>query len=122
MPEIGKFEDKIIAFDMRIVQQERILHRFDELMSTKASKIQIKDLYNHMEDTYGSRNDQLVFIEETNDRMKQISDKTKQMKSVMDNMGKNFGYKIISEVKKATNHLKHSIFDEESPKNIVNPI
>ena len=39
MPEIGKFEDRMIAFDLRIVQQERILHRFDELMSTKASKI-----------------------------------------------------------------------------------
>lgn len=29
------------------------------------------------------------------------------------------GYKVVSEVKRATNHLKQSMFDEESPHNIV---
>ena len=38
---------------------------------------------------------------------------------VMDNMGKSFGFKIISEVKKATNHLKQSVFDEGSSINVV---
>jgi hypothetical protein len=44
MPEIKKFEDKIINFSISLEKTDIIMRRFDEIMTEKASKMDLRDL------------------------------------------------------------------------------
>lgn len=44
MPEIKKFEDKIVGFGVDLEKIEMILRRFDEVIMEKASKMDVRDL------------------------------------------------------------------------------
>lgn len=50
IPEISRFEQRLIDFDASLKQQELILHRFDELVTIKADKVSIMKLYKHIKD------------------------------------------------------------------------
>ena len=45
IPEIEKFEEKIIDYNLELEKIHIILRRFDEIMSEKASKLNIKEVY-----------------------------------------------------------------------------
>ena len=44
MPEIKKFEDRIIQFSLDLEKIDIIMRRFDEIMTEKASKMDLRDL------------------------------------------------------------------------------
>ena len=48
IPEIKRFEDKIVEFSIEQEKTEIIVRRFDEIMSEKASKIYLKDVAKNM--------------------------------------------------------------------------
>ena len=45
MPEIKKFEEKIVDFSIDIETIQIIVRRFDEIISDKASKLDIDKVY-----------------------------------------------------------------------------
>ena len=44
IPEIKKFEDKIVSFGVDMEKINIILRRFDEVITEKASKMDLRDL------------------------------------------------------------------------------
>lgn len=48
MPEIKKFEEKIVDFSIDIEKMQIIVRRFDEIISEKASKLDIEHVYQHI--------------------------------------------------------------------------
>lgn len=51
VPEISKFETKIVEFEVNRDQNGEIIRRFDEHLLQKSDKIAIGDLYVHIRET-----------------------------------------------------------------------
>ena len=62
LPELAKFEQKIIDFNLEIEKNSLILRRFDENLANKAEKSTIEQLYNHLDIKYASKEDQEQFL------------------------------------------------------------
>jgi hypothetical protein len=48
VPEIQKFEQKIIDFTQEMEKNKFMIRRFDEVLSEKASKLNIKEVFQHI--------------------------------------------------------------------------
>ena len=44
VPEIKKFEDRIIEFNCQLERIDEIMRRFDEVITEKASKMDLRDI------------------------------------------------------------------------------
>ena len=48
LPEIAKFETKLLMFKKELMQTELIIRQFDEVMQTKSNKMRLEELWNHV--------------------------------------------------------------------------
>lgn len=63
IPELARFEQRIIDFQLELDKNKLIICRFDETLTTKADKISIENLYNHCSERYSSKVEQSEFME-----------------------------------------------------------
>ena len=101
IPEIKRFEDKIVEFSLEQEKTEIIVRRFDEIMSEKASKIDLKDVAKNLQQ-YTKNTDFITATKLQNDKLANYSHKIQDLEHLIDVMGKNVSKDIYSAVKKAT--------------------
>ena len=61
VPEIAKFEGKLIEFTYQNQQTENIIRRFDENLTNKADKYGLKNVYDYLNKTYIPKQQQEEF-------------------------------------------------------------
>lgn len=66
LPEIAKFEQKIINFQAENDKHIDIINRFDEHLTQKSSKQAIVELYDYIKDKCIKHQDQNAFVEKIN--------------------------------------------------------
>ena len=105
IPEIRKFENKIIEFIQEIEKTQIIIRRFDEMLSEKASKHNIREVYNHLSQTYTPLNDFTESKQATNSKLLESFGKIANLEEMIDLLGQSISKDIYSAVRKATMHL-----------------
>lgn len=55
MPEIQKFEERLISCDRELQKTSMIIQQFDNHMAQKANKVAIRDFQTRIEDTYATK-------------------------------------------------------------------
>ena len=72
MPQIQLFEDKILEFSKESVQNQSIILRFDELLASKADKLNIDTLYKHCDKLFARIDDQKKFFDKADKVLKDL--------------------------------------------------
>ena len=112
IPEIGKFEHRILEFSREVEKFNFIIRKFDEDMMLKAEKISIKDLQRYCDETFELRGAQDIDIDKKVDKIidqnnGQIMEFKENIKLNIENVKK----KLFGEIRVATTQLKGSYFD-----------
>eukprot|EP00347_Sterkiella_histriomuscorum_P010846 403374700 len=104
IPEIQKFEHKIIDYNAELEKVQVIVRRFDEIVSDKANKQNIKEVYQHI--TQYTLNTDFKFIkQQLNEKFNDNQRKIQEVEEMIDILGKNISKDIYAAVRRATLHL-----------------
>ena len=57
LPEIAKFEEKLITFQFDVFSHKTIMRQFDEILMQKSDKMAMLELRRFLEDTYATKLD-----------------------------------------------------------------
>ena len=63
IPELARFEQKIIDFQLELDKNNMIIFRFDENLAAKAEKNSIDKLYKYCNENYPPKQEQIQFLE-----------------------------------------------------------
>ena len=74
LPELGKFEEKLVEQNRDNMKVQEIISRFDEVISEKASKQNVREVYDKLED-YVSCNQLLDYKSDNNRRLAELADR-----------------------------------------------
>ena len=105
-PELARFEERLIKFNSHLEKNDIILRRFDEVISEKSSKVDLKELEKLVKTSYTPLDKFNDENEVLNDRISSLSDKNREIEKSIDMMGKNISKDIYSAVRKATANMK----------------
>ena len=112
VPELARFESKIIDFNLEIDKNSLIIRRFDENLANKAEKTTIEQLYNHLNITYASKQEQEKFLGTAKSQQDQIAKQLKQNKELITKGVDQINKKVNQEIQKSFLQLKGSYLDE----------
>lgn len=62
IPEIAKFEQKIMNFETTFEQNNLIMRQFDEVIAHKCDKLLLEQMKNEFSEKFASRDEQLRYI------------------------------------------------------------
>lgn len=105
LPELSRFEERLIKQNATLEKNDIILRRYDEVLTEKASKIDVKDLEKLMRTGFTPIQDFKDMFEKLNDRITHSTDKNRETERSIDMMGKNISKDIYSAVKRATANI-----------------
>lgn len=105
VPEIYKFEQKIEEHRRDIEKQSEVLRRFDEVISDKASKGNLREVVTEVAKTYAEKEEFLKAKQMLNDKSYENQKKIQLLQDTIDILGKTITKDIFAAVKKATSHL-----------------
>ena len=113
IPEIAKFEQKILTCNENIARYEEIIRGFDEVIQTKSSKISHDSLKKHvLEDC--TKKDQLIdFFNQAEKNKKVNEDAIILQKNMIEELNTSLKSKIQREVFKQTADVRKSVFQED---------
>lgn len=114
LPEIIKFEQRIIDFKNELNTQTQIIGRMDTVMSTKSSKIAIKQIYDHLEDNYMLKKTNDQFLLQANKHMDKVAKDSEEYTKLFKNMSNQIQIIVNREVQLATLHLNSSEFEQQA--------
>ena len=61
IPEIGKFENRIISFNTEIEKTNLIIEQFDHSIAQKSNKVTLRDFQKEVEKVYSTKSDIKTF-------------------------------------------------------------
>ena len=106
LPEIAKFEQKIINFQTETEQHVAVLNRFDENLTQKCSKQALTDLYDYIQEKCILESSQNDFKEKVDVKLEEQMEKIKSQQMSIELLHKEFEDRIHQVVFKATMHLQ----------------
>ncbi|CDW86627.1 UNKNOWN [Stylonychia lemnae] len=115
VPEIQKFEHKLMEFNSDLEKQQIIIRRFDEILTDKASKQNIKEIYQHIT-LFTESTDFNMFRIQINEKFLENKNKIKEVEDMIDILGKNVSKDIYAAVRRATQHLSKNQTMGSSPR------
>ena len=86
LPELRKFEDRLIAFQNEQLKTQTIIARFDEVMGDKASKQSIREIHAKF-DLHATKEELWLRSKETEDAFKQNEGRHAKMEETIDILG-----------------------------------
>ena len=104
MPELNRYEERIIEFNLELEKLQIILRRFDEIMSEKSSKIDLQKLERTLT-LYMKNSEYQDHTKALNEKIQRSIDRNKELEDMIDSMGRNISKDIYNAVRKATSHL-----------------
>lgn len=104
VPEIQRFEDRLIRFALEVEQAQIIVRRFDEVLNEKASRLDLKELTRTLQ-SYTKGADFQGVTRGLEDRIGQVAEKVDEVERSIDTMGRSVSKDIYSAVRRATSHL-----------------
>lgn len=102
VPEIFKFEQKIEEHRRDIQKQAEVLRRFDELLSEKASKNNLKEMAAENVKKYAPLDNFITHKVAINSRADENEKSISNVRDLIDLLGKNITKDIFAAVKRAT--------------------
>eukprot|EP00347_Sterkiella_histriomuscorum_P005859 403355004 len=109
VPEIQKFEQKLIDFTQDMEKNQFIVRRFDEIISDKASKMNIKEVYQHISQNVPQLNDFNSANAAHAAKIDESFGKIKHIEEMIDILGKQISKDIYTAVRRATLHLTKQV-------------
>ena len=114
VPVVQDMEKKVLNYGIDNDVNKEIIKKMDINLSEKASKIDVEKVYQHMQEKYASKFQQELFIKESSERLEEVEDQVMLNKARTDRMDEHLKKNIGVEVRKATQHLKKSAFEEDA--------
>ncbi|CDW89243.1 UNKNOWN [Stylonychia lemnae] len=105
VPEIQKFEQKIIDFTQEMEKSRIMIRRFDEVISEKASKLNIKEVYQHIQATTTPLTEFQIISKQYQEKLDKDQGRIKNIEEMIDILGKQISKDIYQAVRRATHHL-----------------
>lgn len=114
IPEIAKFEQKMINYETEVAKMNMIMRRFDETLSLKANKTVIDKLQEYMDNTFTTKEDHNAQVTKTDEIQSDMLKKLDHLNELIEFLKESLYNKITKDVKNATAHLRNSVLQEDA--------
>ena len=117
VPEISKFESKLIEYQQKLEGVDQIIRTFDEIIQTKLSKITFREFKQSFEENCVDRNELQIFFEtakKNQDHQKEVDQFHKRM---IEELSRSVKKQIEQEVFKQTDDIRLSPFQDPNDNN-----
>lgn len=108
IPELAKFEVKMIDYSDQIEQCKQIIEHFDKVMTEKANKASVKEVYEFIEKNCASPQEHLAFKEEILKQFDNMNTRIDRQANMLDMVERSFNLQIQKEINNLTMDLTQS--------------
>lgn len=106
MPTLNKYDEKMQEMSLGYEQSMEMIRRYDEVITEKANKLAIKEVYEHLPVTYVKSKSYDEEYSLHKSQIEQLFEEAKQMKENLQVITENIGKDIHAAVRRATTTLK----------------
>ncbi len=105
VPEIKRFEERLVQFSIEMAKSDTILRRFDEILTEKASKQDLREVQNQFQN-YTKETEFGYLRQGTEDRIMNVQEKIFDIEANIDMLGRNISKEIFQAVRRAVNSIQ----------------
>ena len=114
IPELAKFEQKMINQQNEFQRMEEVIARFDQHLTTKASKMNVSELRDFVDANFVKNDDQKDFISKIDSIINSQADDYKQSRQALQDTRKQLEAKINAELQKLYRKIDGSHLENEA--------
>lgn len=114
IPEIAKFEEKILGFQLAIDQSNTIIRQFDENLTQKCDKLALKQMRKYVDCTFAEKSANEEYLKKAQQSMKDQSAQMKDINAKFKDLTEKLQKDILREVRKSTAGLGTSYFEDKN--------
>ena len=108
IPEIAKFEQKIINFNTTIEKNHLIIREFDNSMSQKVNKVTLQEFQHYAETTFARKTDSQTYLDKFFKDIAWIKEQSVKNTQTLVDFNSDLDRRILKEVHHATQKFKKS--------------
>ena len=112
VPEIKRFEERLVQFTIEMAKADSIMRRFDEILTEKASKQDLREIQLQLQG-YTKETEFGYLRQGTEDRIMNVQEKIFDIEANIDIMGRNISKEIFQAVRRAVNSIQKNQADHE---------
>ena len=114
IPEIAKFEQKIINFNTAIEKNHLIIREFDNSMSQKVNKVTLQEFQHYCDQMFARKTDSQTYLDKFFKDIKWIKEQSIQQTETLNVFNSDLDKRILKEVHYATQKFKKSNLEFEA--------
>ena len=112
VPEIKRFEERLVQFSIEMAKSDTILRRFDEILTEKASKQDLREVQNQFQN-YTKETEFGYLRQGTEDRIMNVQEKIFDIEANIEMLGRNLSKEIFQAVRRAVNSIGKNQADHD---------
>ncbi|CDW75242.1 UNKNOWN [Stylonychia lemnae] len=123
LPPLAHFEEKMDRMNQGYEQSKEMIRRYDEIISDKANKVAINEIYQYVNETFVKQNPYNTQHEESSKKIDQLFINLSDLKDTLQVITEGITRDIHQAVKKATNQVRtqmHNSYGSNSNASIAN--